>query len=204
MLAPIKNAQEILDAELAARLKVSEEQIRQLREEVQRLKGLWPENERLTERVVLLEEEEVRWLKAQYFGSSSQKGALAVSPDQKMLFNEAEVLGLRHSRPSRDWSSGQWISFVRRPGAHAGESSRIRDIWMHSTGIRAWVTVGVVSHDATCWQAPCPWVSLGYRSAGPRSPAFAICAVQSELRMALILSMLLVIFVFGPCFYLSS
>jgi transposase len=93
VLAPIKNAQEILDnnAKLTARLKVSDEQLRQLREEVQRLKGLQPENERLTERVVLLEEE-VRWLKAQYFGSSSQKGALAVSPDQKMLFNEAEVL----------------------------------------------------------------------------------------------------------------
>ena len=34
----------------------------------------------------------MRWFKEQYFGRSSQKSASAVSPDQKMLFNEAEVL----------------------------------------------------------------------------------------------------------------
>jgi hypothetical protein len=44
------------------------------------------------ERVVLLEEE-LRWMKVQYFGTSSQKtDAAAVNPDQAMLFNEAEVL----------------------------------------------------------------------------------------------------------------
>lgn len=93
MLAPIKNVQEILEknAELAARLKVSDEQNRKLREENDRLKGLQPQNERLTERVVLLEEE-VRWLKAQFFGRSSQKNTSEISAEQRMLFNEAEVL----------------------------------------------------------------------------------------------------------------
>jgi hypothetical protein len=39
-------------------------------------------------------EEELRWMKAQCFGTSSQKtDAAAVNPDQAMLFNEAEVLG---------------------------------------------------------------------------------------------------------------
>lgn len=73
MLAPIKNIQEILakNAELTARLKVSDERNRRLREENDRLNKLQPQNERLTERVVLLEEE-VRWLKAQFFGHSSQ------------------------------------------------------------------------------------------------------------------------------------
>jgi hypothetical protein len=42
---------------------------------------------------VVLLEEELRWMKAQYFGTSSQKtDAAAVNPDQAMLFNEAEVL----------------------------------------------------------------------------------------------------------------
>jgi transposase len=42
---------------------------------------------------VVLLEEELRWMKAQYFGTSSQKtDATAVNPDQAMLFNEAEIL----------------------------------------------------------------------------------------------------------------
>lgn len=92
MLGPVKNVQDILakNAELSSRLKVSDEQIRQLQEENQRLKALQPQNQRLSERVLLLEEE-VRWFKEQYFGRSSQKSA-ELSPDQKMLFNEAEVL----------------------------------------------------------------------------------------------------------------
>ena len=88
--AAIKHAQQLLDenAELAARLQVSEEQIRALRDENERLKG---EANRHCERAVLLEEE-VRWFKAQVFGRSAEHSALEVSPDQQMLFNEAEVL----------------------------------------------------------------------------------------------------------------
>jgi transposase len=41
----------------------------------------------------VLLEEEVRWLKAQYYGRSTQSSdAAEQNPDQKMLFNEAEVL----------------------------------------------------------------------------------------------------------------
>jgi transposase len=92
VLGPVKNVQDILakNAELSSRLKVSDEQIRQLQEENQRLKALQPQNQRLSERLLLLEEE-VRWFREQYFGRSSQKSASEVSPDQKMLFNEAEV-----------------------------------------------------------------------------------------------------------------
>ena len=45
----------------------------------------------LTERNTLLTEE-VKWLKSQLFGRSSEKSGAEVSPDQRMLFNEAEVL----------------------------------------------------------------------------------------------------------------
>jgi transposase len=92
------SAQEILsqNAELLARVKLAE---RLATERAAELQALQKENEQLKserthycERVVLLEEE-LRWMKAQYFGTSSQKtDAAAVNPDQAMLFNEAEVL----------------------------------------------------------------------------------------------------------------
>ncbi len=101
MLAPNKNsvAQADKNTELAVRLKVSEEQIRLLRAENQRLKQiehaheqLKSEHQQTVERKVLLEEE-VRWLKAQYYGRSTQStDAAEENPDQRMLFNEAEVL----------------------------------------------------------------------------------------------------------------
>ena len=82
----------ILDknAELAGRLKVSEESLRQLREANEQLQA---QLHQAIERKGLLEEE-VRWLKGQLFGRSSERlTEPTVSPDrQKMLFNEAEVL----------------------------------------------------------------------------------------------------------------
>src|SRR5687768_1803063 len=45
----------------------------------------------LTESKVLLEEQ-VKWLKAQFYGRSSQVRVDDTSPDQSLLFNEAEVL----------------------------------------------------------------------------------------------------------------
>jgi len=82
----------ILDqnAELAARLKVSEESLRQLKQAHEHLQA---EHRTALERKVLLEEE-VRWLKGQLFGRSSEKlSSPGISADQqKMLFNEAEVL----------------------------------------------------------------------------------------------------------------
>ena len=101
MLAPNKNPAALANkiTELAVRLNVSEEQVRLLREENARLKQiehaheqLKSEHQQTVERKVLLEEE-VRWLKAQYYGRSTQAtDAAEQSPDQQMLFNEAEVL----------------------------------------------------------------------------------------------------------------
>lgn len=97
MLPPSNRSQKLLDkhAELAARLKLFErashekhERLEHLEEENRRLKR---ENERLVERALLLEEE-ARWLKAQFFGRSSERSQADVSPDQKLLLNEAEVL----------------------------------------------------------------------------------------------------------------
>jgi transposase len=101
VLAPNKNPAALANkiTELAVRLNVSEEQIRLLREENERLKQvevahekLKSEHQQTVERKVLLEEE-VRWLKAQYYGRSTQStDAAEQNADQQMLFNEAEVL----------------------------------------------------------------------------------------------------------------
>jgi transposase len=101
VLAPNKNPAVLANkiTELSVRLNVSEEQIRLLREENTRLKQIEGAHEKLksehqqtVERKVLLEEE-VRWLKAQYYGRSTQAtDAAEQNPDQAMLFNEAEVL----------------------------------------------------------------------------------------------------------------
>ena len=56
-----------------------------------RLQRLEAENHHLVERNTLLVEE-VQWLKSQLFGRSSEKSMADVSPGQRMLFNEAEVL----------------------------------------------------------------------------------------------------------------
>ena len=108
MLAPNKNSVALTDknTELAVRLRLAEEQNRLLREENQRLKQTEQALEQIkqalqqvksdlaktVERKVLLEEE-VRWLKAQYYGRSTQStDAGEQNTDQQMLFNEAEVL----------------------------------------------------------------------------------------------------------------
>jgi transposase len=101
VLAPNKSSVAVLDQNVAlsVRLKVSEEQLKMLRTENERLKGVEQEIQKLkaelqqkTERTVLLEEE-IRWLKAQYYGRSIQAvDAAEANPDQRGLFNEAEVL----------------------------------------------------------------------------------------------------------------
>ena len=92
------SAQAILsqNAELLARARLAEQlaaeraaALEALQKEIAQLKS---ERTHYCERVVLLEEE-LRWIKSQYFGTSSQKtDAAAVNPDQSMLFNEVEVL----------------------------------------------------------------------------------------------------------------
>jgi transposase len=108
VLAPNKTSVALADknTELAVRLRLAEEQNRLLREENQRLKQdaqileqvkqtlheVKGELAKTVERKVLLEEE-VRWLKAQYYGRSTQSTDTAEqNTDQQMLFNEAEVL----------------------------------------------------------------------------------------------------------------
>ena len=79
------------NAELVAKLKLSDEQLQRLQQQNEKLRGLEGEKERLAERLMLLEEE-VRWYKEQFFGRSSQKTPAQMSAEQKLLFNEAEVL----------------------------------------------------------------------------------------------------------------
>ena len=59
MLKPVRHVQDLLaeNAELVARLKLADEQNRRLQQETEHLGGLKPENQRLSERVMLLEEE---------------------------------------------------------------------------------------------------------------------------------------------------
>lgn len=101
MLAPNKTSAPLANKNiaLAIRLRVTEEQVRLLREENGRLQALQQAHEQLkselakkTERTVLLEEE-LKWLKAQFYGRSIQtRDTVEDNPEQKLLFNEAEVL----------------------------------------------------------------------------------------------------------------
>jgi transposase len=93
----ITPAPELLDknAELRVRLGVAESLASQrlseneaLHQEIERLKA---ERTRLCERATLLEEE-LRWFKEHYFGSPKKSDFTAVNADQRLLFNEAEVL----------------------------------------------------------------------------------------------------------------
>jgi transposase len=94
----MNSAQRLLseNAELTARVKLAESIAAQRSTEITALEkengDLKSELQHKTERVVLLEEE-LRWMRAQYYGSSTQKtDAAEVNPDQAMLFNEPEVL----------------------------------------------------------------------------------------------------------------
>jgi len=107
VLNPFANQNELFQktTELTARLQVAEHQaaalkaqndrlaaenakLQQLKTENQTLKG---EVGRYSERVLLLEEE-LRWMRAQFYGSRSQQDLASDNPDQRLLFNEAEVL----------------------------------------------------------------------------------------------------------------
>jgi transposase len=78
-----------LVTQLSRQKSQAEELAEALRRENSQLKG---QLSQYCETAVLLKEE-IAWLKAQLFGRSSEKcDAATVSPDQRMLFNEAEVL----------------------------------------------------------------------------------------------------------------
>lgn len=106
MLSPFANQNELLseNAKLIARAQIAEHQAAALQAhndrlaaENARLQQLKAENEALKSEVgrhcerVLLLEEELRWMRSQFYGSRSQTD-LASNPDQRLLFNEAEVL----------------------------------------------------------------------------------------------------------------
>jgi transposase len=120
VLKPIKHVQDLLaeNAELVARLKFADEQSRRFQQETERLQGLRSENQRLSERVMLLEEE-VRWFKEQYFGRSSQKSAAEISAEQRLLFNEAEVLAAIEAADAAQAARTTAISAHQRK-AHTG------------------------------------------------------------------------------------
>ncbi len=138
------------NAELTARLKVSEERLRQVKDAHEQLKA---EHRHALERKALLEEE-VRWLKGQLFGRSSEKlTEPSVSADQKMLFNEAEVLAAieaaeaaeaqrttsvaAHERKARPHSGG------REPiPPHLPRQEILHDLAAHDK----WCT-----HEGVCW-----------------------------------------------------
>ncbi|MGH8302079.1 MAG: IS66 family transposase [Steroidobacteraceae bacterium] len=140
------------NAELQARLKVSEESLRQVRQAHEQLQG---EHRQALERKMLLEEE-VRFLKAQLYGRSSEKlPSQSVSPDQKMLFNEAEVLAAiaaaelagqehatsvaAHKRKARPHSGG------REPiPSHLPRQDVLHDLPVHEK----WCTH---EHEGVCW-----------------------------------------------------
>ena len=147
------------NAELQARLRVSEETIRQIKQAHERLKQvheqLESEHRQALERKMLLEEE-VRFLKRQLYGRSSEKlPSQSVSPDQKMLFNEAEVLAAiaaaetaeqqrtttvaAHERKARPHSGG------REPiPPHLPRQEVLHDLPMHEK----WCTH---EHEGVCW-----------------------------------------------------
>ena len=80
------------------------------------------------ERVVLLEEE-LRWIKSQYFGTSSQKtDATAVSPDQSMLFNEV-LAAIEAAEEAQRQRTTQVEAHERQ---HTGDVRRSRSIFRAS------------------------------------------------------------------------
>lgn len=97
--APRSNPESLLNkaAELSIRLKLSEEHNRQLKNELEALKPLGEAYAKLKAELdealqsKALMAEDIRWFKAQMFGKSSEKRSTEVSPDQRMLFNDAEI-----------------------------------------------------------------------------------------------------------------
>jgi transposase len=144
------------NAELAARLKVSEESLRQLKQAHEQLQT---EHRHTLERKMLLEEE-VRFLKDYIYGRSSEKlpGA-GVSPDQKMLFNEAEVLAAieaaeaaeaqrattvaAHERQKRPHSGGREAIPAHLPRVEILHDLPPQDKWCAH------------EHEGVCWAKDC-------------------------------------------------
>ena len=133
-------------------MKVSEESLRQLREaheqlQVQHLQTL--------ERKGLLEEE-VRWLKGQLYGRSSERlSDSGVSADQRMLFNEAEVLAAIEAAEALDAQRTTIITaHERKARPHSGGREPIpahllrREILHDPPAHEKWCAH---EHEGVCW-----------------------------------------------------
>ena len=139
------------NAELAARLKVSEETLRQAREAYGQLQA---EHRAALERKGLLEEE-VRWLKGQLFGRSSERLTEPdISPDQqKMLFNEAEVLAAIEAAEALDAERTTTVAaHARKKRPHTGGREPIpahlprQEILHDLPAQQKWC-----EHEGACW-----------------------------------------------------
>jgi len=140
------------NAELAGRLKVSEASLQQLREAHEQLQV---QHHQALERKGLLEEE-VRWLKGQLYGRSSERltdsGAVA---DQKMLFNEAEVLAAIEAAEAADEQRTTIIAaHERQARPHSGGREPIpahlprKEIPHDPPAHEKWCTH---EHEGVCW-----------------------------------------------------
>ena len=139
------------NAELAARLKVFEKSLREAREAYEQLQA---EHRAALERKGLLEEE-VRWLKGQLFGRSSERLTEPnVSPDQqKMLFNEAEVLAAIEAAEALDAERTTTVgAHERKKRPHTGGREPIpshlprHEILHDLAPEQKWC-----EHDGACW-----------------------------------------------------
>jgi len=153
------------NAELAARLKVSEESLRQLKQAHEQLQA---QHRHTLERKLLLEEE-VRFLKDQIYGRSSEKlpGA-GVSPDQKMLFNEAEVLAaIEAAEAAEAQRTTSVAAHERQKRPHSGGREAIPahlprvEILHDLPQQEKWCTH---EHEGVCWEKEC----IGRQDGGER------------------------------------
>ena len=162
VLKPLKHVQDLLaeNAELLARLKLADDQNRRPQRENERLQGLKPENVRLGERVVLLEEE-VRWFKEQFFGRSSQKSTSEMSAEQKLLFNEAEGLSAIEAADAAQAARTTAISAHERK-AHTGGPevvpAHLPSVWLKLSGhneppLQACYIARCISESVKCYRA---------------------------------------------------
>jgi transposase len=119
-------------------------------QEVSELKA---HNQQLTERNALLQEE-VRWLKGQLFGRSSEKHpAQDSSPDQRMLFNEAEVLAAIAAADEAEQKRTTTVAaHERKAKPHTGGRERLPehlprvDVPHDLSAQQKWCV-----HESVCW-----------------------------------------------------
>ena len=140
------------NAELAARLKVSEESLRQLREAHEQLQV---QHRQALERKGLLEEE-LRWFKGQLYGRSSERLTdSGISAEQKMLFNEAEVLAaIEAAEAAEDERTTIIAAHERKARPHSGGREPIpahlprKEIPHDPPAHEKWCTH---EHEGVCW-----------------------------------------------------